>query len=201
MVYIIEGVNYSNLCRILEFNKSSRLPHGVNKKEMQNLLLLASSNRERETLKYAIFKVSGLTPTAARRELGLGDMRERTARVEDAIQQIIEIRQAFDKIIETRVQCVRMVSSSSDSGEDMDVGDHDTTPNVESVCPEETVQKLDLLLRESSFNWFHSHEKATKMLQMPEDQIDSVLMHITVNWVQFSRSKKMCHLKLSGQMK
>lgn len=121
-------------------------------------------------MKYAIFKVSGLTPTAARRELGLGDMRERTSRVENAIQQIVEIRQAFDEIIETRVQCARTVSPSSDSGEDIDIGD-DTTPNVECLCPEETVKKLDFILKESSFNWFDFHEKAIEVLQVPIDGV------------------------------
>lgn len=54
-------------------------------------LLLASTDRVRETLKYAVFKVSGLTPTAARRELGLDNMRKRTERAEKAIEEIVEI--------------------------------------------------------------------------------------------------------------
>lgn len=52
MVYVMEffkGVDYSNLRRVLEFSiKSSTSQHRVNKKEMQDILLLASTNRERD---------------------------------------------------------------------------------------------------------------------------------------------------------
>ena len=75
-VYTIEhypGMSYLNICHILEMSMSMPFPSMcISKDDLQRIVQLAQSNQERETVKYAIYmyKTSGLTPTAARRELG-----------------------------------------------------------------------------------------------------------------------------------
>ena len=166
----LKGVDYSHLRRILELNKTSTPSLSINKKEVQELLLLTSSDRERETLKYAIYKVSGLTPTAARKELGFGDMPERAARIEVAIQEVIDIRKAFDDIIETRVKT--QIPLSSDSGED-DI-DEDVSSSVECVCDQDTSNKLDIILKQS-LNWFEFRANVIETLEVPSNCIDRFL--------------------------
>ena len=172
-IFIMEffqGVNYSNLHRILELNRTSKPSLSINKKEVQELLLLSSSDRERETLKYAIFKVSGLTPTGARKKLGFGDMPERAARIEVAIQEIVDIRKAFDDIIEARVKT--QVVLSSGSGED-DI-DEDVSSSIECVCDQETSKQFDIILKQS-LNWFEFHANVIETLEVPGNCIDGLL--------------------------
>lgn len=68
-------------------------------------------------------------------------MREYATKVEKAIQDIIDIRKAFEKIIEARVQCAQ-AASSSDSSEDEGIAS-----NVELRCyDQEIAGKLDIIL-------------------------------------------------------
>ena len=80
------GVSYFNIRHILETSMSMPSPSTcISKDDLQRIVQLAQSDREREIMKYAIYKTSGLTPTAARRELRLENIAERAARVEDTM--------------------------------------------------------------------------------------------------------------------
>ncbi len=73
----IHDVNYINLAQFFEssgaFNKAVNTPN-VSKEELKQLLSIAQSDRERECLRYAVYRASGLTPTAARRCFGFEGM-------------------------------------------------------------------------------------------------------------------------------
>lgn len=62
------------------------------------LLGLAQSERERESMKYAIYKASGMTPSQARRQLGFEHMDERVKKVEEAAQSALEIKETFEEM-------------------------------------------------------------------------------------------------------
>ena len=62
------------------------------------LLGLAESDRERECIKYAIFKASGMTATRARHQYRFEHMTEHSARVERAIIEVQQIRETVEDI-------------------------------------------------------------------------------------------------------
>lgn len=70
----------------------------ISRKEIKSLLSLAVSDRERELLRYTIYKTSGLTPSGARQHFGFQKMNERSQRVEECIEEAYRIREAIDKL-------------------------------------------------------------------------------------------------------
>ena len=59
---------------------------------------LAQSDREHECIKYAVFKTSGLSASAARKFYGFSDMTQRTDRVERAIEEAQCIRENIQSL-------------------------------------------------------------------------------------------------------
>ena len=83
---------------------------------LQGLLGSGRSNREREVIKYSVYKAAGITPTTARRELGLENMHNRAEKVENVIKQISSIERSFNYIM-TSAMCAS--ASSDDETDDM----------------------------------------------------------------------------------
>lgn len=75
-----------------QLKKSPSLTSTLNKQDVKQLLNLAQSNCEKECLRYAIYKGSGMTSSAARKQLGFERMAERSAEVERCIKEAEEIR-------------------------------------------------------------------------------------------------------------
>ena len=63
-----------------------KTPVGIDKNCVKVLLALARSDRERECLRYAVFKASGVSQTEARRMFGFETMSKRSAKVEQVLQ-------------------------------------------------------------------------------------------------------------------
>ena len=71
MWYHVEyvGVDYAKLAPLFVMPfKSAAMAVGIDKNTVRSLLRLAQSNCERESLRYSVFKTSGLTPTDIRRQ-------------------------------------------------------------------------------------------------------------------------------------
>lgn len=68
----------------------------MTKEELKELLSLADSDKERECIRYAVFKSSGVTQTTARRTLGLEKMNERCKKVDTCISEAQQIRKIVD---------------------------------------------------------------------------------------------------------
>ena len=164
------NVNYLSLRTLLGLRYSPTVSTVIKKKDLHELLNLAQSNRERETLKCAVYKTSGLTPTAARKHLGLDNMKQRAANVQDAIQQITDIHNDFDRIIKARVESTLGFMSSDEYDTE-----GETEMTSEAMIDKETTCKLDSLLRDSLFNWFQFRERALKVLNVSEDLVTEVL--------------------------
>ena len=58
----------------------------MSKSELKDLLSLAQTDKERECVRYAVWKLSGLSVTAARRVYGFENLRERAQKVDTAIE-------------------------------------------------------------------------------------------------------------------
>lgn len=73
----------------------------ISKAEVAQLPKFAQSDREQDTIRYALYKASGLTLTGARRELGLQDMDSKSTEIEECIEHCMSIHKEFDQIVST----------------------------------------------------------------------------------------------------
>ena len=85
-------------------------------------------------IKYAVFTSSGLSATAARKQLGIEDMSRRVSAVEDALQKAETIRRQIDELCEIKEVAVRqsLGLSTSDDSAIFDSSDDDETEQDES---------------------------------------------------------------------
>ena len=75
----VKGVNYNKFACFAEaLVHRVRLQPTIDKTEVKAILKLAQSDRERELIRYSVFKASGLSTTAARKTFGFEKMRERS---------------------------------------------------------------------------------------------------------------------------
>ena len=137
----------------------------MTKKKFRQILSFAQSKREREVIKYAVFKSSGLSATAARKQLGIEDMSRRVSAVEDALQKAETIRRQIDELCELKEVAVRqsLGLSTSDDSAIFDSSDDDETEQDESWEAEVGAKALTLPLsdvelvkmaKECQCNWF-----------------------------------------------
>ena len=152
-VYVMElnpGVDYEKLIDICESSNSSATSSKTfSKIDLQNLLSLAQNDRERELVRYATFKASGLTPSSARRCYGFENMTERTARVEACIEESLHIRESIRSLSEDQEAAVTQLY----------IDDSDIEPDcsLETATEDKcfVFDELLVALVESKFNWFH----------------------------------------------
>ena len=101
--YLLEhnlSINYQSviqLLHVLTFKQQVEKPI-LDKETIHSLLKLCHSNRERQTIRYAIYKASGLSEIQGRKSFGLENMTAHAERAEAAIQHAKYIREAFDQI-------------------------------------------------------------------------------------------------------
>ena len=136
----IEGVKYFQVVHFLEATLKSRhcSVQTIGKSELKALLGLAQSDRERELIRYSVYKSSGLTATGARKHLGLDNMQQRSDRIFQCIQEAQEIREAVDKLTRLQDKALLHVFGLSDN---------------ESSTSESDQMKFSLILIES-----HRHQ-------------------------------------------
>ncbi len=79
-----------------------RLNLGIDRSLARDILSFANSDRERECIRYVIFKSSGLTATQARRIYGFENMNTRAVKVEKALSKAQEIRRGIDELVDSR---------------------------------------------------------------------------------------------------
>ena len=95
------GTDYRKLGAIMNsLAANTHLPKGVSleKSVVKMLLSIAKSDRERECLRYAIYKASGITPSQARRTYGFEGMQARSLTVEATITELQQIREAIEDL-------------------------------------------------------------------------------------------------------
>ena len=169
-VYICEhfsGVDYQQFLKLLNalhLQKKSR-ELSMSKSELKDLLSLAQTDKERECVRYAVWKSSGLSVTAARRVYGFENLRERAQKVDTAIEEVKAIRTAMDEVCKIKekaalalygISVSDMSTDESDSGEEWtslsEVEEDSTLIQSEVSWPEKSA--LLRLLQDCKFNWF-----------------------------------------------
>ena len=176
-LYIMEKVDGLNYVHLSEFLTSkltaAQAKQGMTKDDLQNLLLIASSDKERECIKYAVYKSSGYTPTRARREYGLDNMANRASKVESSISDSIEIMHAYDDLLEiqerTLVDCYGKDEIIDDTADLSDESSEENSVTDGSQGDEDSMAVslsksalLDILIQ-SEYNWFTFIEQLHEM--------------------------------------
>lgn len=117
----VKGADYEKIREIYSrCLKSMGSPRLMSKDEVKQLLTL---NREKEMLRYAIFKSSGVTQSMARKHFGFERMNERSAEVEMCIDQIKHIHESCEEMVAIRLKALQVsgdmptVSDESDKEE------------------------------------------------------------------------------------
>ena len=99
LIELIPGVNYQNIHNILNSMESPYSAKRLDKTTVQDLLSLATSDREREScIRYTLYKASGITQTQARCVYGFENMNARTIEVENCLIEAQKIRRAIDTL-------------------------------------------------------------------------------------------------------
>lgn len=140
MLLIIQNVNY-----LLEHNSSInyqcviQLLHGLtfkqqvekpilDKETIHSLLKLCHSNRERQTIHYAIYQASGLSEIQGRKSFGFENITAHAERAEAAIQHAKYVREAIDQIARmcqhTSLEILGIPSEHCDTSDD-DIDDNE----------------------------------------------------------------------------
>ena len=99
------GVDYSKMSLVINGMRSfktSKNPRMLEKDCVKILLRLAQSDRERECIKYAVCKTSGISATGARCLYGFENMDEGSSRVEQAIAEVQQIYEVVEDIASIR---------------------------------------------------------------------------------------------------
>ena len=118
----------------------------VQKSDIKSILSLAQSDRERNLLRYSLFRASGTSFTAAKKKFGFEDMPSIVMSVEDAMKESSNIREAVEDVVHIQNQALLAslgVKSSSDECSGSDDAD-----NVQEMDPD-SWKKL-LLKRQKS---------------------------------------------------
>ncbi len=153
--YVIEhntANNYASVCALLHTvacKQSNDIK--MDKATVKELLQLCTSNEERQTVRYAVCKASGLSATQAKKTFGFRNVSTLTKRVEKAIEHAKYIREAIDQIarIEEKSAVTTLVSDSESDVSDVEpsVGDN---PSFEDVIDKITIS----VVQACCFNWF-----------------------------------------------
>ena len=145
---------------MLEEQKSISL----DRDHVRMLLQLAESNHERECISYAIFKATGVSPTKASEQYGLHNMKERSARVEEAIIETQRIHKVVDDVQNNHdffLASFDTTQESCASDSDSDVttnNEFETGLDIDSLLTPDLLDLCKATFESSGYNWFELQE-------------------------------------------
>ena len=168
LIELVQGVNYLKVFHLLNGLCTKSPQPSLSKSELNQLLLLAQSDRERELIKCTAFRASGLSTTAARKQFGFQNIPERLSRLEESIKEVVSLRECIDDLSRAQEKAfmTSLGYSVSDSSESS--GDEDSVMSELSSVPLSVRQEdcIDLnaeeflkILSECMFNWFQVIER------------------------------------------
>ena len=167
-----QGTDYQKMAALLnqmaELSMKRSEDHQSVDRPFVNLLLsLAQSPRERECLRVAIFKASGMSASKARQKFGFERMSKRTEVVERSIMEAQEIRVAIHELAQTQNKALMKaygIVDSVDSSDDCSSTDEeDEVPQTEDTAlSDDMLSSLCSLLVQ--FNWFECCENLRQLL-------------------------------------
>ena len=212
LVEYIDGVNYVSFAQFSEAlydRRAAAQSLHMTKNEIKQLLGLAASDRERELVRYSVFKSSGLSSTAARKHFGFQNMQERSLRVKRCIEEVQQIREAIEKlsIVEDKAILNEMgidaessdsECSSDDESEILDDTFHSectesVSPSLyepslnDPMCsnPSQSLPDfttLEQVLKEGQYNWFYLIDYVEGTVQVVDHSLLVIFLSFIRTW-------------------
>ena len=105
------SVNYHNLIALLKPVIERQQPKSgppLDKVTVKSLLGLCQSDRERECVRYTVFKASGASATQACKQFGYENMLERARRIETCIDHANYIHSSIDQLAKSKEKSLLM---------------------------------------------------------------------------------------------
>lgn len=144
------------------------------------LLSIAESDCEHKRIRYAIFKISGMTPTSARRIYGFECMSSHCKEVERALSKIQQIHKVISDLQDKAVlqslglEDVTSCSSSESKEEGLILKQSLGNTSVEKAVLEST-EDLETLLHHSDLKWFEFIERLSGQLRKDISRMSAYL--------------------------
>ena len=189
-VYLLEAVKGLDYTKLIEFIESKMVnKNHFPKEDMQHLLTLAQSNREREVIRHVVCQTSQLSAKAACKLYGWQNMTDRCAAVERYLKDASDIREAIESIATTQERAVLLslgiqdeLSSSSedDSSDDNEsrLANHSHLKNIP------TTSELNIILVESDFNWYDFVMRVLESCKCNEDEEETIITRLEEYFTQ-----------------
>ena len=188
----IQGVNYRHFqCLLNAFHlEKTTKKLSMTKQQLKSVLSLAQNERERELVRYTAVVSSGLSATGARKHFGLDTMQQRVEKVEHALQEIQDIRVAFDSVASIRESATLAqfgITLEQESGES-DLGtsesELDDTAEVSDSHTECSFSRQEILdtLEKANWNWFQVISTAEKngiSVSLVESEYVNIVSNLT----------------------
>ncbi len=136
----LHGVDYQKFSIILNTMAANSKPKdgGLYKPLFNKLLGLAQSDRERECIRYTLFKATGMTPSYARKQFGFENIAERVRKVESYLHEVQNIQEAIDNLAAIEdTAFLATLGIPPDDSEESDCDELEETQFAEFPEPEE----------------------------------------------------------------
>ena len=181
LMEFIKDLDYEKVIGFLnhEFDKTLG-KKTLTKEDVRSILTLAQSDRERETISYAVYKASGITPNQAQKHFGLSNMVPRALEVEKSITEVKEIRDAVDNLANTQDSALLATYGIFDDSEESSNCSSSENESSDELAVDENKQKFSLsddilfeTLKMSEYNWFELVERIEAEVEA-EDTSDNV---------------------------
>ena len=141
---------------------AKKVTSSLHKSEVQSIMSLAQSDRERELIRYSIFRASGLSYTGARKTFGFEGMKDREAHVMKAIDEARAVSETIDDLANT-ADLALLHSMGIDISTESDL--EFSSSDDESSCIDSELPDLDVLLKvleAGKYNWFEVRDYLEK---------------------------------------
>ena len=140
---------------------------------MKELLSFAKSDREREVLRYSVYRASGLTSSAARKLYGWERMSDRSL-VEESLREARALQESIEDLCVTQeralLQSLGIEPETSDTSDDECVCESDTLPSDLPGDRINTEKELNETLSKSQYNWFNVVESMLTRCDSKEEE-------------------------------
>ena len=141
---------------------AKKVTSSLHKSEVQSIMSLAQSDRERELICYSIFRASGLSYTGAQKTFGFEAMKGREARVMKAIDEARAVSEMIDDLANTAdLALLHSMGIDISTESDLELSSSDD----ESSCTDSELPDLDVLLKvleAAKYNWFEVRDYLEK---------------------------------------
>jgi hypothetical protein len=174
----INSVDYDKISYFLNIfaHQQVTTSPSLTRSDLNDLLCIAQSNREREIIRCTAFKASGFSSTAAKRKLGIENMSKRLSNIEKCVSEIKKVYECVEDIV--RAEKIAVFKSNG-LYEDSDVAESSEQDYSNASDHNEGDDFIDLeshynTLKTCEFNWFDFAEVMNNKLEL--EQYYSVVM-------------------------